>query len=112
MFYFTNGATFNCAGNDTIQLSAPSSGQYAGILFYQDPNDTLGPTIGGNVGSFFDGALYFPKSQVTFFGNTSFSVAMVVAGSVALNGNPTVNLTGNSGLPPGVHLLSNSTLVE
>jgi len=112
MFYFTNGATFNCAGNDTIQLSAPSSGPYAGILFYQDPNDTVGPTVGGNVGSSFDGALYFPKSQVTFFGNTSLSVAMVVAGSVALNGNPTVNLTGNSGLPPGVHLVSNSTLVE
>lgn len=118
MFYFTNGATYNCAGNDTVNFSAPTSGPYAGILFYQDPacnTSSCGPTIGGNVGSSFQGALYFPKSQVTFYGNagTSFTVALVVAGSVALSGNPNVTLTGLGGLPPGVNLpIYNSILVE
>src|SRR5260370_2725082 len=39
MFYFTNGATINCQGNDTTNLTAPSSGPYQGVLFYQDPQD-------------------------------------------------------------------------
>jgi len=118
MFYFTNGATWNCSGNDTVNLSAPTSGPYEGILLYQNPacnTSSCDPTIGGNVGSSFQGALYFPKSQVVFFGNagTSFGVALVVAGSVALSGNPLVNLTGTAGLPPGVNLpIYNSTLVE
>ncbi|SPE27745.1 conserved hypothetical protein [Acidobacteriia bacterium SbA2] len=111
-FYFTNGATWNCTGNDTFQLTAPSSGPYAGILMYQDRNYPSNPSIGGNVGSYFDGALYFPKATVQFFGNTTYSAAMVVAGSISLSGNPTINVTGTSGLPPGVTLVLNSTLVE
>jgi Flp pilus assembly protein TadG len=112
-FYFTNGATYNCTGNVTVELTAPSSGTYAGVLFYQDPNDTSGPSIGGNNSSYFDGALYFPKAQVTFFGNSSsYNVAIVVADALALSGNPTVNLQGAAGLPAGVNLISNALLVE
>jgi Flp pilus assembly protein TadG len=113
MFYFTNGATYNCTGSVTVQLTAPSSGAYAGILFYQDPSDTVGPSLGGNSASFFNGALYFPKSRITFFGNSSsYNVAMVVAAAVALSGSPTVNLQGAAGLPAGVSLIWNAVLVE
>ena len=110
-FYFTNGATFNCTGNVTVQLSAPTSGTYAGILFYQDPNDTTGPSVGGNSSTDYNGALYFPTSQVTFYGNNSnLDVAVVVAKAFALSGNPTVNLQGLGGLSPG--LIKNAVLVE
>jgi hypothetical protein len=113
-FYFTGTATWNCNGNTNVQLTAPSSGAaYAGILMYQNPADTAGPAIGGNNGSFFDGVLYFPKSQVTFYGNnTSYAAGIVVADALALSGNPTVNLQGSAGLPPGVNIISNATLVE
>jgi hypothetical protein len=120
MFYFTNGATFNCSGNDTINLTPPSPtncpacpSQYDGILMYQDPADTNGPTLGGNTGSSFGGVLYFPKSEVTFFGNASnVTAGIVVADAFALSGNPTVNLQGSAGLPPGVSILTNAILVE
>lgn len=112
-FYFTNNATFSCNGNVTVQLTAPSSGSYAGVLFYQDPNDTKGASIGGDNSSFFDGALYFPKAGVTFYGNNkSYDVAIVVADAFALSGNPTVTLQGSAGLPAGVNLISNAVLVE
>ena len=112
-FYFTNGATVNMTGTPTVDFTAPSSGQYAGVLFYQDPTDTSGPTLGGDSSSFYNGALYFPKAQITFYGNnTSFSVAIVVADAFALSGNPTVNLEGAAGLPPGVNLIKNAVLVE
>jgi hypothetical protein len=120
MFYFTGGATWSCTGTGVMNLTAPSpsncpvcASQYDGILMYQDPGDTNGPSLGGNNGSFFDGALYFPSSQVTFFGNNkSISVAIVVADAFALSGNPTVNLQGTAGLPPGVSILTNAVLVE
>lgn len=118
MFYFTNDATIDMTGTPTINLSPPTSGTYKGILMYQDPADTStvapnGPRLGGNSGSSFTGALYFPSDQVTFFGNnTSISVGMVVSQSLSLSGNPTVNLTGDVGLGPGVGILQNARLVE
>jgi hypothetical protein len=113
MFYFANTATWNCNGNTDVRLTAPSSGTYAGILMYQNPADTVGPSIGGNDGSFLDGVLYFPKSQVTFYGNnSSYAAGIIVADALALSGNPTVNLQGSAALPPGVNIFSNATLVE
>ena len=115
-FYFTNGATFNCTGNDTVQFTAPSSGPYAGILFYQDPNDTSGPSVGGNTGTSYNGILYFPKSQITFFGNNaSIATGIVVADSFALSGHPTVTLSGVAGVPGGLppgFTVGNAHLVE
>ncbi|HEV2616975.1 MAG TPA: pilus assembly protein TadG-related protein [Candidatus Acidoferrales bacterium] len=118
MFYFTNDATIDMTGTPTINLSPPTSGTYAGMLMYQDPADTSntapnGPRLGGDTGSSFTGALYFPSDNLTFFGNnTSFSVGMVVTDSFSLSGNPTVNLTGDVGLGPGVGLVKNAVLVE
>jgi hypothetical protein len=63
-----------CPGNynnDTINLTAPSSGTYAGILFYQDRGDSSPAIIVGSdslgVGNtFLEGALYFPDAQLLF----------------------------------------------
>jgi hypothetical protein len=114
-FYFTNGATWNSTGNPSVNLTAPgTTGQYPGILFYQDPTDLAAPTIGGDGSSQYNGVLYFPKVGVTFYGNsnTTVSVALVVADSLSLSGNPTVNLQGSAGLPPGVSLITHAILVE
>jgi hypothetical protein len=123
-FYFTNTATFQTNGTPSINLSAPSTGTYAGILMYQDPNDTNkgpnpnGPTLGGNNTSNYSGVLYFPSDQVTFYGDNKTSgvgltFGVVVSDSVALSGNPTVNLTGPTGIPGGgTQFTLNAVLVE
>jgi hypothetical protein len=119
IFYLTDDAKINTDGGggmvSNIQLSAPTSGPYAGILIYQDPDDSKNARIGGDNNSYFDGALYLPEGQITFFGNaggTGFNVAVVVADSIALGGNAIVNLQGSAGLPTGVNLIKNATLVE
>jgi hypothetical protein len=116
-FYFTNGATITSTGNPVIQLSAPNTGTYAGILFYQDPSDTAGPSLGGDNTSFFQGTLYFPSAQITFFGNNSFNstaaYSIIVAQSIALSGHPDVVINSNySGLPGGGSIIKNAALVE
>ena len=120
MFYFTNGATINANGGggqvSDIKLSAPTSGPYAGILMFQDPGDNKSPKLGGDDNSFFDGALYFPEGDLTFFGNTTgpgFKVGIVDADSLTLSGSPIVTVQGSTGLPSGVtDPITSATLVE
>jgi Flp pilus assembly protein TadG len=126
MFYFTNGSTINMTGTPTITLTAPTAGnctacasQYDGILMYQDPADTntTGPSLGGNSGSQYNGVLYFPSDQVTFYGNNnSISVGLVISDSMQLSGNPTVTLEGPVGLKNNfgvtVNEITNAVLVE
>ena len=113
-FYFTNGATISNTGTGVTNFTAPgTSGQYPGILFYQDPADTNGPTLGGNSGTTYNGVLYFSTSNVTFFGhNNSIATDVVIADALTLSGNPTVNLQGAVGLPTGVSILTHAVLVE
>ena len=117
MFYFTNGGTFNCSGNDTINLTAPSSGTYQGILFYQDSSDTASASLGGNVGSTYGGILYFPGAEPVFFGTsgTTINTGMIIADSLGMHGTPVVNIAGATGIPGGLPPtleLANATLVE
>lgn len=113
MFYFTGSATINALGPgntlDSIDLTPPASGVYAGVSFYQDPNDTANPTLGGNQGSQFGGIAYFPSAEPTFYGHATAGV--VIAKALALNG-ATLDLEGAALLPAGVNLLGAPTLVE
>lgn len=123
MFYFTGTATYNCVGNVTTNLVAPSPSncpscpsEYDGMLMYQDPNDASGSSVGGNTTENYAGVMYFPGAELTFFGNNgSTNTAMVVAQAFGFSGNPTVNLEGPAGLPPGVNnvtAVQNAVLVE
>jgi hypothetical protein len=120
-FYFTGSSTLNITGTPMINLVAPSSGTYAGLLMWQDSTDTNtnGPQLGGNDGSNYQGMLYFPNDQLTFFGNAcsgcgtpGYDVGYIVAGSIALSGNPTVNLLGSTDMPAGVSTTAVPSLVE
>jgi Flp pilus assembly protein TadG len=62
----------NISSENNVTLSAPSSGQYAGILFYQDRRATVGTmtstTKHFNVSSLnnatLNGAVYFPNNRI------------------------------------------------
>jgi hypothetical protein len=123
----TNGSTLNAVGGGSqpdIQLTAPSAtngysgpAEYYGVLFYQDPNDTNAPSLGGDDNSNFTGALYFPTAQITFYGDTKsngtgFNAGVIIADSISFSGNPTINLLGQAGLPTGVNLVATAVLVE
>ena len=61
------------AGTTDVTLSAPTSGYYEGILFYQDrdiPKTMKNLFTGGSKMSL-EGLFYFPKSDVKFAGNSS-----------------------------------------
>lgn len=82
-------------GGASVDLTAPSSGDYAGILFMQDPNmqSTVGSgagqwTVNGDSTSNFEGVIYVPQSDILLAGNASFNngCIQVVSGTVTVSG--------------------------
>jgi hypothetical protein len=86
--------TVDINGGATLNLSAPKSGTYGGVLFYQDPRATLGNVvkINGNSASSIEGAFYFPKATLNFNGNTGMRTEclQLVARRLSFSGNSRV----------------------
>ena len=83
-------------GGATINLRSPTSGTYAGVLFYQDRRAVFSGNsynkINGNSSSEFQGAMYFPRTGVEFTGNTTMNIDCIqlVGWRVTFIGNSTV----------------------
>jgi hypothetical protein len=105
------GLTVN--GGTSANLSAPTSGTYAGILFFQDPGDQNAAVLNGTNNTILNGALYFPKAQVTMNGSNSLSSAytILVASNLVFNGSVTFN-NDYSSLPNGTSPIKTAVLVE
>jgi hypothetical protein len=92
----TPGAV-NLSGNQTIQLSAPTTGTYAKMLFIQSSSATADNLnkINGTSSSYFDGAFYFPNGDVQLNGTAGAMTqcAMLVAQVVDISGNATLQNT-------------------
>ena len=91
----------NITGTATVNLSAPTSGPYEAMLFYQDPSITgtasNASSIVGSSGSTFDGALYFPTTALTYAGNSSSNgYTMLVADTIKVTGNSYVGTNYSS----------------
>jgi len=87
----SGGVTLN--GNGTTTLSAPTSGNYNGVLFFQRKSNTTGPTLNSGHSGSLIGALYFPGATIT--GNSSGDAwTLIIGSSITLNG---ANLTGPNG---------------
>lgn len=91
----TSIATLSMNGGATVQLTASTSGSYAGILFYQDrrAQDSGSNTINGNAGSKFQGAFYFPSQELDFSGTSGMTTdcLQLVALRLTFTGNTSVS---------------------
>ncbi len=98
-FFLTNGATLQLNGNANLNLSAPTSGTYKGLVFYGDRTQaTAKNTINGTATSLITGAIYFPSQEVDFLGNFSGAggCTQVVADTIYYTGSSVfkTNCTG------------------
>lgn len=81
-------------GNGTVDLTAPTSGAYTGILMYQDRNVSGAPNArhlltGGSTAEL-SGVLYAPNYNIDFAGGNDTSSAgcvMIIAQEVGFSGN-------------------------
>ena len=88
-----NGVTiYNNSGSliingSTVNLSAPTTGNTAGVLFYQNPADSNAFVANGSGGGY-AGMIYFPSSQLTINGTLS-QWLLLVGSNVVINGSGT-----------------------
>ena len=87
-----DGITFT--GNGTIELEAQTSGTYAGVLFFIDPDADSGTdfSIGGTSTTALSGAIYAPEHEVSYSGTSSQSSSclQIIADTIVLSGTSEV----------------------
>ncbi|MCB1382204.1 MAG: pilus assembly protein [Notoacmeibacter sp.] len=95
--FLMEDAQFDLSGNQTVDLSPPTSGPYAGITLYQEASNSHDLTINGTSGSAFSGFVYAPGAHVSYTGNSTTSgtgeCVRLVADTIEFNGNS--SFTGN-----------------
>ena len=87
----------------TADLSAPTSGIWKGILFYQDPEvtSTRNSILSGTASMELAGVVYFPTTEILFsgtFGGQGQDI-MVIADKVEFDGNSTFHKLGDEFIP-------------
>lgn len=89
-FFVQKSGTTAISGSATVNLSAPTSGTYAGVLLFGDRNGSLANNnnISGSTNSTITGALYYPSEFVTFSGgsNTPSACTQVIGDRVTISG--------------------------
>jgi hypothetical protein len=100
-------ATVAIGSGAVVNLTAPTNGATAGLVFFQDPNapNTGTNTFGGGSSVTLTGALYFPSQTVIFSNGTSTSAVctQLVGWLVQFQGGASfnINCTGTGVLPIG-----------
>ena len=89
-------AELSMHGGAQVNLTAPATGTYAGVLMYQDRRAPMGSSqVNGNSSSSFQGGFYFPSQQLTFNGTTGMQTQclQMVARRISFSGNSHIQNT-------------------
>ena len=116
--YFNGDTSLSVSGQGALTLTAPTSGDYAGILFHGDPTSDPDTEhmVTGNGTAIFDGIMYFPNAIAKINGNgnttSNTDISAVMARQLRFGGNGTLNfhISEDAILPPV--LQTKMTLVE
>jgi hypothetical protein len=93
MIYVPSGS-ITMTGNGTVSLSPMTSGPYQGIILFQDPSNSSGDKMAGNGNLNVTGTIYAPAASLEDTGNGTTDVfgSQIIANSMTLKGNGTVNV--------------------
>ena len=96
-FYLVGNASLVIDNGANVNLTAPSSGTYAGTLIFQDSADTQAMSIQGGSNTSFNGAVYAPSSNVTLGNGSGTAIdADLVAKTLTMNGGGTLSSSATS----------------
>lgn len=90
--FLAQGASVSINGNATVNLQAPASGDYSGILFFGARNNSGSSTFNGTASSRMTGAVYMPGQAIDYLGNFSGldGCTQIVGRTVAWSGSTVV----------------------
>ena len=100
-FFITGNKTYpampiQISGSGNLTFSAQSSGQYMGLLFYQDPSVNYAGTNNYSGSGNVTGTFYFPTTDLSYSGSGNALAQALVAQTISFtgSGNFTKDLTG------------------
>lgn len=109
--YFSSGSFTGNSGS-TINLVAPTTGQYAGILAFQAASDTQAFIMDSGSKSVWQGAIYIPGAQLTLnSGGNVAAYTVIEANSVMVNSGAKLDLGSNFSSLPGGSPAKGSTAI-
>ncbi len=112
--YFTSG-TVQPNSSSTITLSAPTTGEYAGVLIWESATNSTGMDPDSSSTSSWQGALYLPDATLTLNSNSNVAAYTIVdAYSLIVDSGADFNIGDDySSLPGGSPIKGgNAVLVE
>ena len=96
VIYLADGVEMDFNGSAHIDLSAPTSGPYAGILVFGSRDaTTMSHKINGDAGVIVDGAIYTPASHLDILGSagtSAISCTQMIGNTLAFSGNGAINI--------------------
>jgi hypothetical protein len=99
--FLEKGGTYAGSGNSAIHITAPSSGPYQGVGFFQSRTNLSPLNIHGDVEFDVDGTVYVPNAALSLQGDAGRRFGRVLAGTLDLGGNATVTVDGSLVPPTG-----------
>jgi Flp pilus assembly protein TadG len=102
--------SLSLTGSGSLNVTAPTSGTYNGVLFYENPSDTNAMKITGSGGSDMEGIFYAPAASLTLTGSAGSSFyADLVVSSLSITGSGSIaNYSSKNSSEP----LSSAVVVE
>uniref|UniRef100_Q01PK9 Putative Flp pilus-assembly TadG-like N-terminal domain-containing protein n=1 Tax=Solibacter usitatus (strain Ellin6076) TaxID=234267 RepID=Q01PK9_SOLUE len=96
-FYLPNGGV-SMDGGASVSLSAPASGDWQGILFYQARGNKTASSLVGGTTQDLEGVMYFPSAPLSYTGGSSLIVShtTIVADTLSLVGNSNIATAASS----------------
>ena len=105
--------TTGISGQGTINLSAPTSGTYQGVLMFQGRSDSATASLTGGSSQSLTGIIYFPDALLHYAGGSSSQnnapAATIIAYNLSLDGNSYI---WNAGSSPYLNTFSGYALLE
>jgi len=103
LLYLQSGE-FGLNGSGALNISAMTSGPYAGLSIYMDRSNPSDVSLTGSGTSSFTGTIYAPASdyELTGSGGTLVVDSQIIASTAALTGSGNINLnyTGSNNYNP------------
>ena len=112
MIYLKTGS-IKLTGNGDFDITAPTSGPYAGMALFMDRANSSAVILTGNGTSASMGTIYASASPITLTGNGSATVfnSQIIGNTITLNGNGNINVNYDPNqnyminVPPSIDLL-------
>lgn len=97
VFIYLAQGSIKLAGTTTTNLSAPTSGTYGGVLFFQARNNSATGNVNGTSSSNLRGTVYLPAGGLDLSG-TVRTEANFVVNTLSVSGNSSFTVEGYDGV--------------